>query len=352
VATAVRRDGGQNFNDKEAITADPTDARYVYATWDRLTGNNGPTWIARTVDGGATWEAARNIYDPGANSQTVNNQVVVLGDGTLVLFFTEQANVGNQNARLRIMRSADKGATWSAPITITDLQSVGTVDPESGVGIRDGGGLGAIAAGPGGVLAVAWQDSRFTGGAYDSIAFSRSTDGGLTWSAPLRINGNPAVRALIPSIAIRSDGVVGVAYYDFRSNTADASTLLTDYWLATSGDGVTWSERRISGPFDYARAPIAGGRYFLGDYTGLATAGTSFLPLFGQTTADPANRSDILQSLARPTAETPVAIATGIDPGVRPTAEVEARIRASIREATRARLPAPVAQRMTPATPE
>ncbi len=60
----LKRDGAANFNDKEAITADPTDARYVYAVWDRLTGNNGPTWFARTVDGGATWEPARNIYDP------------------------------------------------------------------------------------------------------------------------------------------------------------------------------------------------------------------------------------------------------------------------------------------------
>jgi hypothetical protein len=352
VATTVRRDGGQNFNDKEAITADPTDARYVYATWDRLTGNNGPSWIARTVDGGATWEAARNIYDPGPNSQTVNNQVVVLPDGTLILFFTELANVGNQNARLRIMRSTDKGATWSAPITIVDLQTVGTVDPETGVGIRDGSGLGAIAAGPGGELAIAWQDSRFTGGAFDSIAFSRSTDGGFTWSAPMRINGNPAVRALIPSIAIRSDGTIGVAYYDFRSNTADPLTLLTDYWLATSADGVTWTERRIAGPIDYAKAPLAGGRYFLGDYMGLATSGTSFLPLFGHAAADAANRSDIVLGLARPMAETPQAVATGVDPGLRLSAEVEARIRASIREAVRARLPAPVAQRMAPATPE
>jgi len=51
-------------------------------------------------------------------------------------------------------------------------------------------------------------------------------------------------------------------------------------------------------------------------------------------------------------AETPQAVATGVDPGLRLPAPVEARIRASIREAVRARLPAPVAQRMAPATPE
>jgi hypothetical protein len=350
-AISVRRDGAMSFNDKEAITADPGDARYVYVTWDRLTGNNGPTWFARTIDGGATWETARNIYDPGVTRQTVNNQIVVLPDGALVLFFTELETQSASNARLRVMRSTDKGATWSTPITMVDLQSVGTADPETGVAIRDGSGLGAIAAGVNGVLAVAWQDSRFSANARDGIAFSRSADGGVTWSAPLRINGDPEVSALIPSIAIRGDGTIGVTYYDFRSNTADPATLLTDYWLATSTDGIHWVERRISGPFDFATAPLAGGRYFLGDYMGLASVGTSFVPLFGQSTSDAANRSDILVSLARPVPETPAAsqpVVIGADPGLPPDAAAEARIRASIRAAIRGRLPADVARRLVP----
>jgi hypothetical protein len=200
--TQVRRDTFAPGNDKESITADPTDARYVYVAWDRLTGNNAPTWFARTADGGATWEAARNIYDPGPNRQTLNNIVVVLPDGTLVLYFSELPTTdGGAPPTHRVMRSTDKGVTWSPPITISDLQSVGTVNPENGIGIRDASTIGAIAAGANGVLAVTWQDARFTGGAYDGIAFSQSTDGGLTWSAPLRINGFPAVRALIPSVA-------------------------------------------------------------------------------------------------------------------------------------------------------
>ena len=55
----------------------------------------------------------------------------------------------------------------------------------------------------------------------------------------------------------------------------------------------------IAGPFDYATAPLVGGKFFLGDYMGLASVGTTFLPFFGQTTGDPDNRSDIFASLAR-----------------------------------------------------
>ena len=128
---------------------------------------------------------------------------------------------------------------------------------------------------------------------------SRSLDGGLTWSAPLRINGNPAVPAFIPTVAIRDDGVIGVTYFDFRGNTPDPSTLWTSYWLATSSDGVTWEERAIAGPFDLATAPLVGGKLFLGDYMGLASVGTTFLPFFGQTTGDPNNRTDIFAARAR-----------------------------------------------------
>jgi len=53
-ATTLRRDTFAPGNDKESITADPTDARFAYAVWDRLAGNNAPTWLARTTDGGAT----------------------------------------------------------------------------------------------------------------------------------------------------------------------------------------------------------------------------------------------------------------------------------------------------------
>ena len=55
----------------------------------------------------------------------------------------------------------------------------------------------------------------------------------------------------------------------------------------------------IAGPFDYATAPLVGGRLFLGDYMGLASVGTTFLPFFALTTGDVNNRSDIFAFLAR-----------------------------------------------------
>jgi hypothetical protein len=299
-ATLIR-DGASAFNDKESISADPTDARFVYAVWDRIAPNGpGPTWLARSSDAGASWEPARAIYTPPANAQTINNQVVVLPDGTLVLFFTQLAqSAGQQTATLGVARSLDKGLTWSAPTFIAASLSIGTHDPGSGVALRDGGNLGAIAAGPDGSLAVTWQDARFSAGTVEGIAFSRSLDGGLSWSAPVQVNRVPSAQALLPAVAIRGDGTIGVLYYDLRNAGAATSALSTDVWLVESSDGVHWRETHLDGPFDFRRAPLVsedGGAFalFVGDYQALATgrgasdAGASapaFLPLFAQATS-------------------------------------------------------------------
>ena len=286
-------DGGGFFNDKNAITADPHDARFVYAVWDRLRqGGGGPAFFARTVDGGATWEAARSIYDPGNNAQTIGNLIRVLPNGTVVNLFTLLVGTGNATTgTLRVMRSTDRGATWSEPSLVSTHQPLGASDPTTGQAIRDGAILAQMDAGPDGALHVVWQDARFTG-QRDAIAYARSTDGGLTWTAPVRVNSNPGVAAFTPQVHVLANGTIGVSYYDLRSDTASADTLLADYWLARSTDGVTWSETRVAAPFDLALAPQAGG-YFLGDYTALASAGTTFLALHARTTGNLVNRTDI-----------------------------------------------------------
>jgi hypothetical protein len=310
-ATTLIRDDSTAFNDKESITADPTNASFVYATWERIIGSGqgaAPTWFARTTNGGASWEPARPIYDPGGTNSTLNNQVVVLPDGRLVLFFSEFHNVGNlTTVFLRIIRSQDKGATWSAPITIAQSLARGTQKPETGTPIRDGSNLGSIAVDKNGTLAIAWQDSRFSGGARDGIAFSRSFDGGLTWSAPVQINSVPGVQALLPTVAVRDDGLIGVTYYDFRNHAPGAPTLLTDLWLTVSADGVNWNESHVAGPFDFATAPFALG-LFLGDYQALTSIGNTFVPFYVTTNANsPTNLTDVFATLLTTSVPIPTA---------------------------------------------
>jgi hypothetical protein len=304
------------FNDKQSITADSTDASFVYAVWDRLvfpaserasvragfrtSAFRGPVWFARTTNGGASWEPARQIYDPGQNDQTIGNQIVVLPNGTLVNVFDEIHNDNSKKQRgfsVRVMRSTDQGDTWSAPIFVDLLRTIFVTDPESGDDVRTGDIIPDVAVAPNGDLYTVWQDARVNGGQADGIALSRSTNGGLTWSPRVKVNKTPTnitignQQAFTPSVDVAADGTVAVTYYDFRFNTP-ATDLKTDYFVVHCHPSPTTTCTQVGDwgnevqltdtSFDMRQAPFAGG-FFTGDYEGLASAGNDFGAFFGQT---------------------------------------------------------------------
>ena len=288
------------FNDKESLTADQNDERYVYAVWVRLVSPNertrgsssentaafgAPTWFSRTTNGGLSWETARPIFDPGQNAQTIGNQIVALGNGDLVnvmTVFKKDNRRGGRGAKVALLRSPSpsRGASWSGQIDISALGTVGVVDPDTGGPVRAGDVIPEIASDErarSDEVYVVWQDARFNNFERDQVAFSRSTDGGRTWSTPVRISARNDTQAFTPMVRVDARGNIGVTYYDFRNNNPATAALETDVWFTRSTDGGrTWREQRVTpASFDMRAAPDARG-YFLGDYQGLTALGTTF----------------------------------------------------------------------------
>jgi hypothetical protein len=309
-----------HFNDKESIAADPGNAAYVYAVWDRsrFPSENanfnalrsfafrGPAMFSRTTDGGASWSAPRNIMPSNANLFSIGNQIAVLPDGSLVdvfeLFHGSGVQPSPNQYTESLMRSTDQGATWSRVIDIALDRSVGVRDPDTGFPVRTGAGLPDVAVDPNnGTIYVVWSDSRFSGGARDDVALSKSTDGGRTWSAPIKVNQTPSgVAAFTPSVEVAADGTVGVSYYDFRNNTPAPGALADAFIVHSHDGGATWSENRLTPTsFDIEQAPVARG-YFLGDYEGLTSAGSTFMPFFDQAVTAPANPTGVFFSTVGP----------------------------------------------------
>jgi hypothetical protein len=280
------------LNDKESVTADPTQDGYAYVVWDRVDSGFQPTQFARTKNGGQTWEAPRTI----THVSTLGNQILIAPDGTLLNAFIEFG----RSVTLSLIRSTDKGDTWLpalGTIHIAALESVDTTDPDTGDVVRSGGDLAAFAVDRhNGNLYAVWQDGRFSSSVINDIAFSQSTDGGLTWSSPIKINKTPTNlsdanrQAFTPAVSVAPDGTIAVSYYDFRNNTP-ASGALTDAWMIRcrptpskpATDPANWGGevRLTDASFDIERAPDAEG-LFLGDYEGLAASGYDFVSIFAQ----------------------------------------------------------------------
>ena len=148
-----------------------------------------------------------------------------------------------------------------------------------------------------GRLYAVWQDARFSDGQFDTIAFSQSLDGGLSWSAPVKVNQTPTglpagdQQAFTASVHVSANGTVGVSYYDFRNNTPAPATLETDHFLVhchpttptTCTSPANWGDevRVTNTSFNMRQAPNAAG-FFTGDYEGLDNIGTAFTSFFSQ----------------------------------------------------------------------
>jgi len=305
-----------NGLDKQSITADPTNSSYVYAAWDRILTPGGSTrasdqgiihsrsfksqtFFTRSTDGGASWETPQQLFVDTSFSGSIGSIIGVLGDGKTLLdgLLTYGAAdwKGGPCGSMSILRSTDRGETWTRkPIIVAPYSCtyVGAHNPDTGALVRSGG-LPDLAV-DGSTAYMVWEDALPSAPRTGRILFSQSTDGGITWSEPIVISHTPAgVDAFVPTVAVNSNHVVGVSYYDFRNNTP-GGIAATDVWLvrcsAACASAGSWaSETRVTpSSFDMSAAPVARGQ-FVGDYMGMTTNGATFEPFFIQSGPPVAN---------------------------------------------------------------
>jgi hypothetical protein len=287
-------DDGQ-YDDREAVTADPTRPGRAYVAWVRrlgVLGESGVEMFSRTTDGGRSWSAPRTIIEPKPGTLPDPTLIQVLPDGTLLNLYLEAnltpflpESVPRVPWVVRASRSTDGGASWSEPVEIGQIGRPGAPkDPDSGSQVRAFNVISATVA-PGGAAYVAWNE--IASESASRILISRSRDGGRTWSAPAAV-ARPATQAFLPSVAVAGDGGVGVTWDDFRGDRRGDGQLTTEVRFAHSADrGAHWRQRRLAGPFDLLTAPetssteVAG--RFIGDYQGLTGLPQGFGALFAVT---------------------------------------------------------------------
>jgi hypothetical protein len=241
----------------------------VYVAYREFSGTTGEK-VSVSTDAGATWGPSGGTLISAANAGQGAN-LVVLPSGTLAAFYFLQGTPSS----IVVKRSTDGGATFDTASTVTTLATTG-VNGTLGFPYRTNAYPHAAVNPVNGDLYVAYNDNSLDAG---DIFFRRSTDHGVTWSGPVKLNDDLTTRAQFhPAIAVTPDGShLLVAWYDRR---ADGTSL--EYWGVRGSvvlAGVTFGANfPIS---DTSWAPVYGvdpvvNSVFLTDYEEVAANNEAF----------------------------------------------------------------------------
>jgi hypothetical protein len=89
-----------------------------------------------------------------------------------------------------------------------------------------------------GKLYAAWSDAH-------TVSFSTSSDQGATWSPAVAANVSPASTAVFPWLAAYN-GTVDLVYYGTRASSKDDPSAVWNVYLAQTTDGQTFTQSRVS----------------------------------------------------------------------------------------------------------
>jgi hypothetical protein len=251
IPPSVNPNGGIDTNgdasdaaDKELTDVDPDTGRFMVCWSNFTTAASGGVEISCTFSDDVlsttpTFAPRRVVAARPTDGQ--GSAVRFAGNGSNNAVIAWSSFPSFYTNRVSFARSTDNGTTWSAPVDLTP--SFVTMDQVLGNDRVNSNPSVAIdtSSGPfSGNVYVVYSNNNSRDGA--DVAFQRSTDGGVTFSAPFLLNSRPGNdRAQwFPYVTVdRTTGRVTVFYYD---QGIDTSGDLTEVTYTSSDDGgVTWS---------------------------------------------------------------------------------------------------------------
>ena len=296
VIVSSSSDNPVDFNDKDYVWADANAKSpffgNVYASWTLFIGagrfgksatfSPEPIVFTRSTDGGQTWSHIIRLSQSANNGQVGGRQGSLIrtgSDGTVYVFWEGAIN---HHSEQLVAISHDGGTTFGGPMAIAAVNDI--PNPLAGSSFRDDSFPSADVNQQTGALDVTWADEDLASSTA-LIKFTESTDGGLTWSAPIVIGGRAgAANTYFPSVAISPDGThvfVGWPAQTWAApGTAPGPGVVTDFAaFRVRSNGVWGAAQRLStasGDPDGSSANSLGSQ-FLGDYaTAVASNSTGW----------------------------------------------------------------------------
>lgn len=268
------------YDDKDSIAVGPDPKNpsqdNIYVAWTKLSGGGThPNQIlfARSTDGGASWGKPLQLSSADTTSTTYRTgaAVKVGPDGTVyVVWLNTKGTPG-----IFISTSHDGGNSFLPPGKIGTVALISDDSlPLSGTSFRQTGrSFPSLSIGPNGTLYVVWCSHTNN---HAEVWATRSTDGGMTWSAPIAAGHLTNQSAFFASVSAdpKNKDKVNVIYQamdDVTPNTAPGAGVVhydSFFTQSTDGGGTFGAPLRISTMRSDPDGSSLNGlqQQFLGDY--------------------------------------------------------------------------------------
>lgn len=256
--------------DKEWITTDLSSAspflNSLYISWTSF--SLGGIKLTKSTNSGVNWSTPSNVSDQTNNLQ--GSDICISRNGQVNVVWLGFST----NADVTFDRSTNGGATFQTDIIVTtgefpnglpnDVNTFPTIAVDNSTGPRSGW------------IYIAFADNR--NGDCD-IFLTKSTNSGVNWSAPVRVNNDPIGNGKLqywPNIAVNETGNLAILFMDTRNTS---SNTIVEAYIARSYDGGTSFTNEVIST-EPSPTAIPGSNVRFGDYIDLDYKGVRLVPVW------------------------------------------------------------------------
>src|SRR5438105_7828898 len=202
----------------------------LYISWNDFNVGNANIFVIRSTDGGTTWSSPVMVSTQPTFVRNTQITGDLGGNGTIYIAGMDEGGGGfPHNDTNLIFKSTDGGATWTNTFTGTPFPGPGVVAcsdnpyfacmfPDNGGYFRhEGWGEPAVFNG---IVSYVY-DQHGTGSDPADVYYIRSSDGGFTFSTPLKLNTDSTTRPnWQPNLSVSQAGTLFSVWYDARETTS------------------------------------------------------------------------------------------------------------------------------------
>ncbi|HPI86054.1 MAG TPA: GEVED domain-containing protein [Bacteroidales bacterium] len=280
----------------------------LYVAYTDFGASGWPIEVARSTNEGLAYQTPINVssaVNAGSHCQGVNIQTGP--NGEVYVLWAIYDSWPSDESSMGLARSFDGGASYEPSYRIiNNIRGIRTTSivknmrknsfPSMACDISNGENRGN--------LYIVWANIGVPGinsGSDVDVYFIRSTDQGLTWSTPVKVNQDASglgKKHYFPWITCDPEnGALSVVFYDDRNV---GSTQCEVYCANSFDGGETWEDFKVS-DVAFTPSPIPGlADGYMGDYLGISARGGWVYPVWAD------NRTGIVMSYCSPYQTNPI----------------------------------------------